>query len=97
MCLPFLPAYLAPCIIAQLSPSLPQEVKYTSSLVQPRALATYALASSRSFFALLPIRWVELGLAYSSVIALMAADAASGQTRVVAALSRYIDMAFNSV
>ena len=88
MCFPFrLPCSTA-ARMAQLSPSVPQEVKTTSSLRQPRAAATTARSRSRRSAAALPRAYREEGFPKPSVMTSRAAWAASGQTRVVAALSK---------
>ena len=71
-----------------MSLSEPQEVKISSSGRQPSAFATDARERSSSFFASLPAVWVELGFPKVTVMASSAACAASGQTWVVAELSR---------
>ena len=78
----------APPVTAQLSLSEPQDVNTSSAGVQPSASETSFRELSSSRFASRPLVWVELGLPYISVMALRAACAASGQTRVVAELSR---------
>ena len=88
-CLPLRFMLSAPESRAQLSLSEPQEVKTTSAGdLAPRASATCERQASSSFRASRPLAWVEEGLPYTSVMAWRAASAASGQTRVVAALSR---------
>ena len=87
-CPPFAEAACAPESRAQLSASEPQEVKTSSFGWQPRQSETSRRALSSRFFASRPRAWVELGLPYCSVITLYAISAASGQTLVVAALSR---------
>mgnify|MGYP000217084687 FL=1 len=87
-CPPLAEAAQAPESRAQLSASEPQEVKASSFGWQPRQRASSLRAASSSFFASRPRACVELGLPYCSVITLYAMSAASGQTRVVAALSR---------
>ena len=87
-CFPFRRIASAPERSAQLSLSEPQEVKTSSSGRQPNAFATAAREQSSSFFASLPAVWVELGFPKMTVIAFRAACAASGQTCVVAELSR---------
>ena len=88
MCLPRRFMLSAPARRAQLSLSEPQEVKISSSGRQPRAFATDARERSSSLLASRPAVCVELGLPKVTVIASTAACAASGQTCVVAELSR---------
>ena len=74
--------------MAVLSLSEPQEVKTSSSGFAPSASATLRLHSSSRCFASLPFLCVEDGFPYTSLITRAAASSASGQVRVVAALSR---------
>ena len=68
--------------------SVPQEVKYVSSGRQPSAEATVLRLSSSRRDASIPILCRLDGLPNASHMARSAASAASGSTRVVAALSR---------
>ena len=88
MCRPTRRWRCAPSRMAQLSLSVPPEVKYTSLGAHPSAAASFLRESSSTARASRPSLCVEPGLPYSSVITLYAASAASGHTRVVAALSR---------
>ena len=92
MCRPFRRPYSAAVRTAQLSPSVPQEVKTSSSGAQPRRPATAARCSFSAAAAACPRAYPEEGLPYPSVMASRAARAASGHTRVVAALSKYTGM-----
>ena len=71
--------------MAQLSPSVPQEVKKSSWGRHPKALAMTARSASRRWTASLPIGYREEGLPKPAVMASAAAWTASGQTGVVAA------------
>ena len=88
MCRPTRRWRYAPSRMAQLSLSVPPEVKYTSLGAHPSAAASFLRESSSTARASRPNLCVEPGLPYTSVITLYAASAASGHTRVVAALSR---------
>ena len=74
--------------MAQLSPSVPQEVKNSSSGRQPRAWATFPRHSFIRAAALVPSSYRDEGLPQPWVIASTAACTASGRTGVVAALSK---------
>ena len=88
MCFPFRFPSSRAARMAQLSPSVPQEVKTTSSARQPRAWATTARSAASRSAAAVPRAYRVEGLPKSRVITSRAAWAASGRTRVVAALSR---------
>ena len=88
MCFPVCrPSSTAPWM-AQLSPSLPQEVKKSSSGLQPRAAASWARCAFTCSAARVPRAYREEGLPQPSVMASTAAWTASGRTGVVAALSK---------
>ena len=74
--------------MAQLSLSVPQEVKKSSPGAQPRAPATSARQSVRAWAACRPNSYTEEGLPHPRVMASRAAWAASGHTGVVAAESK---------
>ena len=74
--------------MAQLSPSVPQEVKNSRPASQPRASATVLRQTSTCFFMSSPRGYWELGLPKRSVKTAYMASATSRGTGVVAAWSR---------
>ena len=88
MCFPFRLPSSAAARMAQLSLSVPQEVNTTSSGRQPSPAATSLRHCFTRSAAWLPRAWRAEGLPHSSVMAFMAAWAASMRTGVVAALSK---------
>ena len=74
--------------IAQLSASVPQEVKNTRSGCAPSACATDLRDCCKSRAAVMPKRCTALGLPQSCVSVRVIACTAAPQGRVVAALSR---------
>ena len=81
-------AAIAPPRMARLFPSLPQEVKNSSSPRAPSTSASSRRAEARACSAKKPRRWREEGFPYSSRISSKARLAAPGLTLVVALLSR---------
>ena len=71
--------------MAQLSLSVPQEVKYRFLAGQPRASATVLRQSSTRFFMSAPNAYWELGLPYCSVSTSYMASATARGMGVVAA------------
>ena len=88
MCFPRLPMRFAVPNTAQLSASVPPEVKNTRSGSAPMAAATAWRAVRSSRAARMPKSYRALGLPQFSVNAFVMASTASGQGRVVAELSR---------
>ena len=88
MCFPVRrPSSTAPWM-AQLSPSVPQEVKKSSSGRHPRPAAAWARWRFTASAAWLPRAYREDGFPHPCVMASTAAWTASGRTGVVAALSK---------
>ena len=85
---PRLPSRSAAEKMAQLSASVPPEVKKTRSVSAPMASATSCRAVRSSRAASMPRRWTALGFPQRAVSASFTAATASAQGRVVAALSR---------
>ena len=73
---------------ARLLLSLPQEVKYSSRLLQPSVRATAARAAFKASSLRAPGPYRLEGFAQCSRMALFMTSATSGATMVVAALSR---------
>ena len=88
MCLPRRRAWRAAHFRAWLSASVPPEVKIRVPLLAFSACMTALRLSSSSARAARPGAWVAEGLPQVSVRARVMASTASGQGRVVAALSR---------
>ena len=88
MCLPRLPRRFTVPKTAQLSASVPPEVKNTRSGSAPRAAATSLRAERRARAVSMPKPYRAEGLPQFSVSALVIASTASGQGWVVAELSR---------
>ena len=88
MCLPRLPIRLAAPKMAQLSASVPPEVKNTRSGSAPSAAATFMRAARSCRAVSMPKLYSALGLPQFSVNAFVIASTAAGQGLVVAELSR---------
>mgnify|MGYP006877033272 CR=1 FL=1 len=88
MCLPLCRFCHRAACMAQLSLSVPQEVKYRRSAGQPSAPAMTARQPSTAFFISTPMGYWEEGLPKCAVSTSYMASATALGTGVVAALSK---------